>query len=476
MREQSSNEVSRRTRIFYGLGSMAEGTKDTAFNIFALFYYNNVLGLSGTLAGLAIFLALCVDALVDPLIGSLSDKTRSRWGRRHPYMYAAILPMPPLFWLVFNPPADLGAIGLFLWFSGFSVLLRACLSLYAVSSNAMVAEMTRRYDERTEVVGYRFLFGWLAGLSVAVAGYTGFFAPGADGRDGRLDPSAYQDFGLFCGVLCALGILLCAGGTHHLIPKLRQALPSQQGMRQFLRELREVLSTPSFRALFVSVIFSAAAWGYLNAVGYYMNTYFWGLSAGEIGLLSLSMFVSVFCAFGLAPSISRRFDKRKVAIGLKLFGLLLGPLPILLRYLGWMPENGTGALLALLFLHTLLLVTAVVSGQILGASMLADVTDQGEWMHRERREGLYAAVLVFAIQASTGLGGLLAGVSLDLARFPRQAEVQAISAGNVEALGYIVGPGVMLLFLASTLSLLWYDMNREGQQQVQRALAERSSG
>lgn len=463
-------EVSRRTRVFYGVGSIAEGTKETAFNVFLLFYYNNVLGLSGTLAGLAIFLALCVDALVDPLIGSLSDKTRSRWGRRHPYMYAAILPMLPLFWLVFSPPADLGQTGLFLWLLLFSMLLRACLSLYAVASNAMAAEMTRRYDERTEVLGYRFLFGWLAGLCVGIAGYNGFFAPGAGGLDGRFDRSAYAGFGIFCGVVCALGIFLCAQGTRSLIPSLRQALPSQQGMSQFFRELREVLSTPSFRALFASVIFSAAAWGYLNAVGYYMNTYFWGLSTPEIGLLTLSMFGSVFLAFGLAPHISRHYDKRGVTIGLKLLGMLLGPAPILLRYLGWLPENGSGALLALLFLHTLLMVTIVVAARILGASMLADVTDQGELLHGERREGLYSAVLVFAIQASTGIGGLLAGVTLDLVHFPKQLAVEAVPQGSVDALGYVVGPGLMLLFLISTLYLLRYRMDRRSHEQVVRSL------
>ncbi len=467
------NEVGRRTRVFYGLGSIAEGTKDTAFSVFLLFYYNNVLGLPGTLAGLAIFLALCVDALVDPLIGSISDKTRSRWGRRHPYMYAAILPLPPLFWLVFDPPNGLGTMGLFLWLTGFSMLLRACLSLYAVASNAMAAELTRRYDERTEVLGYRFLFGWLAGLSVAVIGYTVFFRAGADGSDGRLDPSNYVEFALFCGLVCAAGVFLCAHGTRGLIPALRQPTPSQHGVGSFFRELREVLSNPSFRALFCSVIFSAAAWGYINAVGYYMNTYFWALTSKELGLLTIGMFVSVFLAFMLAPVISRRFDKKQTVIGLKVFGMVFGPAPIWLRFLDWMPANGTQALLVLLFFHTVVMTAVVIAGKILGASMITDLTDQGELMHGERREGLYAAVIVFAIQASTGIGGLLAGVTLDLVRFPKQLEVTAVPAGSVDALGYVVGPGIMLLFVISALFLLRYQMSRSGHREILRSLAEK---
>ena len=91
----------------YGFGSVAEGVKNTAFSVFLLFYFSQVLGLPGTMAGGAIFLALCVDAVTDPLIGSISDNFTSKIGRRHPFMYAAAIPMPLCFYWLFNPPAGL---------------------------------------------------------------------------------------------------------------------------------------------------------------------------------------------------------------------------------------------------------------------------------------------------------------------------------------------------------------------------------
>ena len=470
------NDVPLRTRTLYGLGSVAEGTKDSAFSVFVLFYYNNVLGLPGGLAGLSIFLALCVDALVDPLIASASDKTRTRWGRRHPYMYAAVLPLPALFWLVFDPPSDLGTAGLFAWMTLTSILLRACLSLYAVSSNALVAEMTRRYDERTEILGFRFLYGWLAGIAVAFIGYIFFFAAAPDGSDGRMNADAYAKFGVFCGVVCALAVLLCAAGTHKLIPSLRQPLPSQQGLARLFVEVRELMSLPSFRAMFGTVVFSAAAWGYINAAGYYMNTYFWALSARDIGLLSASMVLSVFIAFGVAPTVARRFDKKPALVALKGVGIVLGPLPIVLRYFDLMPANGTGALLLTLGAHTVLLTALVIVGRVLGASMVADTTDEGELAHGERREGMYAAVLAFAIQASSGIGGLLAGLSLDLIRFPRQAPVGAVPPAAVDALGYVVGPVLMLLFALSLWFLLGYRISRARHREiVERLGADRAA-
>ena len=88
--------------MLYGLGSVAFGIKNNAFGWFLLFYYNIVLGLPGWMASLAIAIALIIDAGSDLLIGYASDHTRSKFGRRHPYMYAALLPVPLSFYLLWN--------------------------------------------------------------------------------------------------------------------------------------------------------------------------------------------------------------------------------------------------------------------------------------------------------------------------------------------------------------------------------------
>ena len=83
--------LSWRTRLLYGLGQLPEGIKSAAFGFFLLFYYNQVLGLSGAQTGVALFIALLFDAISDPLVGALSDFTRSRWGSRHPYLYLSLI-------------------------------------------------------------------------------------------------------------------------------------------------------------------------------------------------------------------------------------------------------------------------------------------------------------------------------------------------------------------------------------------------
>lgn len=98
-----ANQLTLNTKFAYGFGQLAEGLKNSALGTFVLFYYNQVLGLPGTLAGLALAIALVFDAFTDPLAGSISDNWRGRYGRRHPFMYASAVPLAIAFYLLFSP-------------------------------------------------------------------------------------------------------------------------------------------------------------------------------------------------------------------------------------------------------------------------------------------------------------------------------------------------------------------------------------
>ena len=144
-----------RLRLFYAFGQLPEGIKTAAFGFYLLFFYNQVLGLSGSLAGIALFVALCVDAVSDPFVGSWSDFTKSRWGRRHPFMYASIIPFVLAYFLLFSPPDDLGQMGLFVWLLVFAVATRLTMTFFLVPYLSLGAELTQDYDERTLLAALR---------------------------------------------------------------------------------------------------------------------------------------------------------------------------------------------------------------------------------------------------------------------------------------------------------------------------------
>ena len=196
----------RRTVAAFGVGQSAEGITNHTLTAILLFYYTSVLGLSGTLAGAALMIGLFFDALTDPLVAIFSDRTTSRLGRRHPYLYASALPLGGFLWLAFVPPTGLSAsLGwdgqwfLFGWLLTFVVLTRAALTLFHVPHMALGAELSDDFDERTRIVTARSLMA-VVGTAFAVVVYfvlIGAFDP-RNGTDPRLNPVPYTVYAAIC--------------------------------------------------------------------------------------------------------------------------------------------------------------------------------------------------------------------------------------------------------------------------------------
>lgn len=453
-------------RLAYGLGAMAEGAKDTLFSVFLLFYYHSVLGLDPALAGLALFLALCLDAVSDPLLGALSDRWRSRWGRRHPFMALSVFPVVVAFLALVQVPPGLGQTGLFCWLLGFSILARQGMTLFAVPGNAMLPELCQGYDERTEVAGLRFLFGWLAGLGLAIVGYVVYFQTPPGAPDGRLNPQAWPPFVGFAAGLAACGILISTLGTYRSWHRRAVYGSTTLSWAALWADLRAVIALDAFRPLLWSALCSAAAWGYINATSLYVNTWFWGLSSRALGGLTLSMVIAVILAAAAAPGLSAASDKRQLALALSQFALVFGPLAVALKLLGWFPAEGSREAFILLFMHTLILFTALISISILIASMLADLADWSERQHGQRHEGVFAAVMAFVIKATSGLGALLAGLVLGLVGVDPAAALgvpvkQGAPSASSQALAFALGLGMTLLFTLSVVFLARYPLRRQ---------------
>lgn len=250
-----SGKVSFSTKIYYGFGSVAFGVKDNGFAYFLLLFYNQVVGLSPELTALALFLALCCDAISDPLIGHLSDNMRSKWGRRHPFMYASVVPIAITYFLIWNPPETMSEGTVFWYLLLLAVLVRTFVTLYEVPSTSLVAELTDDYDERTSMLGFRFMFGWWGGLTIAVLAWGVFLKNG-------LTMEGFGSYGLFGAIIITIAILVSATGTHRHIPNLHT--PPADHSKKFidnLMELKETLTNHNFLALFMSAIFSALAIG-----------------------------------------------------------------------------------------------------------------------------------------------------------------------------------------------------------------------
>jgi GPH family glycoside/pentoside/hexuronide:cation symporter len=461
-----------RTKVLYGIGSVAYGVKDNGFQFFLLLYYNQVLGLPEAWVGLGIMVALLVDAFGDPLVGYVSDHWRSRWGRRHPFMYAAALPVAGAYWLLWSPPVGLPPAQLLAYFVAVAVLVRICISFYEIPSASLVPELTADYDDRTAILSFRFFFGWWGGLGMAVAAYAVFLHPDAAHPMGVLNPVGYRHYGVAASLVMLAAILVSALGTHSYIPRLRPP-PARHalGLRGAFRQLAETLSNRSFMALFVAGIFAAIGVGITSALAIYINTYFWELTASQMSVLVLPLFLAALSAVGIAPALSVRLGKKRAAIGVSAAALVTAPAPMALRLLGLFPANGTPLLLPAVLLFNAVSTTLFITSGILTASMVADLAEDSEVATGRRSEGVFVAANMFVQKAVSGVGIFASSLLLGAVGFPRGAQPGAVDPAVIWRLGFVYVTLLVTVYAIAIGFLSTYRISRESHEENLRRLA-----
>ena len=460
-------------KLAHGSGAAAFGIKNGGFDYFLLLFYGTVIGLEPGLVGLAILIALVVDAISDPLVGYWSDNFRSRWGRRHPFMYAAALPVALSYFLLWNPP-DWGQTGLFVYLTVLAVLIRTFITFYETPSSALIPELTTDYADRTSLQAYRLLFGWSAGTGMSVV----MFGVLLTGPLGMRDPDAYATYGIIASVLIFATIMMSALGTHSRIPYLHQPVGTGErySVGRIFREMLQTLSEKSFIALFLATMLFAIASGLSAALAFLMLNYFWGFSEYQIFIWTCSVFISALLGFVLAPWATRRLGKKRATILLGVLAFTIQPMPVLLRLAGLMPENGDPLLFPLVLGVNVIDLAIIIAVQVVSFSMIADLVESNELRTGRRSEGVYYAAVTFTRKTTQGLGVLAAGLILSFVNFPEGAEPGSVAADTLWNLGALYAPAILAVYLAALLCIARYRIDRNAHEENLRRLAQTRKG
>lgn len=460
-----------RTRFAYGIGATAESSITMAFNTFNFIFYNNVLELSGTLCGLAVTIALVFDAISDPLVGSISDRWRSRLGRRHPFLYAAPIPMAIFFFAIYMPPAGLGEIPLFLWFTTFTVLLRTAQTLYQVPHLALGAEMTSGYRERSVLMSYNTIFGLVGTFGVHYLGWSYFGTI----EGGTNNPVGYATLAAVIAVFSILVVFASAYYTRDQIPKLSvppEGLPPF-GFGQLMTEIADCLRNDNYRTLVFGIFFLSATLGLHETLSSHLSLFFWELPAQLIRYMVIGAPIGLTLASVITPRIHSRWSKRNALIaGILGMATAVGT-PILLRLVGLFPENGSIFLFPILCSFKAISYCMSAMMVISIASTLADVTDEHELLTGRRQEGVFFAARAFFGKLTTGLGHLLAGIGMDLIAFPTGTRPGEIEPDVVFLFGILAGPFTLLPALVSIAFYLRYEIDEARHNEIRNALEAR---
>ncbi len=459
----------------YAIGNMPFSVKDAAYVNFVVFYYTQVQGLSGTLTGLAMFIALTWDAISDPIVGSWSDSLHSRWGRRHPLLVAGGLPTALLFLALFTPPAGLSESGVFTWLLTVSILLRTFLTIYFIPYSAMGAELSADYDERTVIAKARVTMGWLAGMVLPAIAFTVFFRP-QDGVDGRLVAANYWQYGVLSAGVAGVTALVCIVGTRSAIPRLPQATVGQTfNWTQPLGDLSLIFRNRNFRmSMGANLAFGMCA-GVYTTLSLYLGTYFWEFSTDQLAGLIIPTALGTFLAFIVLNQLGRRFDKPTLLASAS-FALALNLLWFIgARLLGLLPENGHPLIYPLQCLNVGIGVILIITLQVLGISVAADILDEQELTTGRRQEGVVFAAGSFVGKATTGAGSLLAGIVIDLSGMAPGLEPGEVGQNVLQSLGWFAMVMVSSLALVAFVFFTRLRLSRSDHARVTAQLAARSA-
>ncbi len=443
------------TKLAYGFGAVAYGIKDNGFSVFLLLFYNQIVGLPAEAVGLIIGLALIADAFIDPIIGNLTDRTRTRWGRRHPWLYGSALPIALSWLMLWNPPEASMGVTLGYLFT-FGLLVRASLSCNEVPSLALTPELTSDYTERTLVVRYRYLFGWAGGLLMLALAYGVILVPAPGYPNGTLNPAGYSRYAMVGALIMFVSILVSAAGTHK---RLARPVPGRPPTAESIRDIVATLRYKPFMVLMVAALFGYAAQGVTFALSNYLLEFIWQFSATQFLIYALVLFVSAVAAFMVIAPIAKRTSKQRGAAATAVVAVLFGSGAYWLRYFGIAPENGDPLLLPVVLSLIGIGNAAFISSLILTASMVADVTDHAARATGRQTEGLFYAGFFFVQKSVTGLGIFFSGMILGAVGFPEKAAPGGVPEDVLSRLILVYGLSVALLGIFSALTYLRYPLS-----------------
>lgn len=441
--------------LAYGLGSLGSAIKSAPISAFILVYYNQVMGLPALTVSSVLMATLVLDALLDPVVGQVSDSWRSRLGRRLPLMYGAALPLSVFVVALWNPPGGLSQAALAAYLFACLAAVRLFDTFFELPHLAIVPELVADPHNRTRIYTWRYLFEAAGGILVSALAYNVFMRENPDGTGGILAREGYTGFAWFSGVILLAALLACTRGLHRTaIARSSLDLPPAGSLRTRLRLFIATLNCRPVLLLTAIAIVISVGSGMGSSLSMYWLLYYYRFSQAEMSLL----FVWIVLGIGLTaltPKIALRLGKRGAIVLFCWIYFAVTALPLFARYFDLLPAS-TGLLFSLVALQSAFGAASMTMIMIVLTSMAADLTEEAERRTGQRSEAMLLASISFVRKATQGLGVLGAGAILALVTFPQGAERSEVDVAVMDDMALLYLAGKLVIFLGVTFLVRLY--------------------
>jgi glycoside/pentoside/hexuronide:cation symporter, GPH family len=443
--------LSNTTRLVYGFGETGISLTTTIISAYFAIFLTDVVGLAPGTAAIAIFIGRSWDYINDPLVGYISDRTRTRWGRRRPYLLFAAPPFALAFIMMwYRPPLESQGI-LAAYYAFAYVLFDAAATAIYMPFCAMTPELTSDYDERTTLTSYRMFFSILGSLVAFTIPLLiiGSFQPQNAGR--------ILQMGIIFAGVSALPQLLVFVGTRE-----RQEF-SDLAQPGLLESLRAAVKNQPFVFSVVIFLLTGVSIDILQVTLIYFIKYVVQREA-QTDLVMAVIFVTAILILPFWAWVSGRWNKRLAYCAGVAFWAAV---QISLIFL-----NPNTPLPVILFLCTLAGV-GVSAAIVLPWSIIPDAIEWDEWKTGERHEGMFYSLVTLAQKVASSLAIPLVLLMLQVTGY-----VPAGSQPKSAVLGIrlAIGPIPALLLCGGIVFAILYPLGREGHRRVVQELEARRGG
>jgi GPH family glycoside/pentoside/hexuronide:cation symporter len=450
------NHIPGPVKLFFGVADFGVSMLTACMQFYMLFYYTDVVKIDPGIAGTAMLAGkLSWDMVNDILCGYISDRTRSRWGRRRPYLFFCAIPMGLSYWLMFSLPVGLKGAAAFFAVIATSLLYDTFCTMIIMAYYSMTAELTLDYDERTGLTTVRMIFnavGYIVGAAAAtlLAGIL---------RDamGITVRGAWSAVGLIFGSLAAVTVLITA-----FMVRQKPVLEPEPSKLPPLSALASALKNRPFLQYAAIQMLISITFTLVTTMLPYFVIYQLGME-GQLPIIMFLLLITLTIFLTPCSAVAGRIGKAKTYA----LGLIIASVAMLAAFL--LPPRATG----LIFIISAVAGLGFSSQWVCPHSMMPDVIEYDELLTGERREGIFYGMNAMITKVTGALGMMICGWGL---KWSGYVEGAAQTSKALFGIRFMFALLPVLMLLASVPLLLSYPVTRESHAAVVRELEKRRGG